>query len=132
MNKKQKSFGLLLLLSLLITVGLFVKRLGPYGENCFPQWIEKGNVIVEAIGDYKSQHQSYPKVLPIDPKCQDIPGCREVEYVRNVDKKGKEYFRLTIAIHIREAVMYDSRKNLSESNSWGTYKILDDWVWTKD
>ena len=132
MNKKQKSFWWALLLVLLIATGIFVKWLSPYGESYLPRWVEKGNVIIEAVEAYKIQHASYPEVLPVDPKCQDIPGCRKVDYFRRLDENGEEYFRLTIFIHLREAVIYDSRKNLSEIDSWGTYKNLGDWMWTKD
>ena len=132
MNKRQKVSSLAVLFILLIVAGFFIKQLDPYGEDYLPQWVEKGNVIIEAVEEHKVQHLSYPKILPVDPKCKDIPGCRKVNYIRNIDKKGKEYFRLTISIHMREAVIYDSRKNLSKSDSWGTYKILNNWMWTKD
>ena len=131
MNKVSKFF-LLLIFTFIVALVILMKYLAPYGEAYMPVWIEKGNILVKAVKNYKNEHRIYPVKLPLDPNCEDIPGCRKVSYVSDIDRDGKEYFRITISIHLREALIYDSRKNLSQSDSWGSYKIQNDWMWTKD
>ncbi len=111
---------------------MVVKSIAPYGEKYLPVWIEKGTAVVHTIEAFKKTHGVYPNTLPVIPDLKTIPGCRNISYIKKIDPNKTEYYVLRLFIHHREVVMYDSRKTLSEADSWGEYEIQNDWMWTKD
>lgn len=120
-------------LILIVSIGfMFFWWLGAYGDGYLPQWVKQGNTLVEAVEAYKKKHGAYPEVLPITVDKKEIPGCKSVLYDKFQADDGSEYYVIRMLIHLREVVMYDSRKNLDESKSWGVHQIMNDWMWTKD
>ncbi len=109
---------ILLLVLVIVALALFFKRLGPYGEGYLPQWAARGNILVEAVEAYKQDQGHYPESLPVAPDLGGIPGCKNITYIKHQDKGGSEYFIINMFIHLREAVIYDSRKNLNEESSF--------------
>jgi hypothetical protein len=45
---------------------------------------------------------------------------------------GQEYLPQWISKGNDIVTAIDSRENFDENSSWGSYKILDSWMWTKD
>jgi len=134
MSKKNDLRQTLLVIAVILIVAsmALIKLLSPYGEKYLPQWVAMGDSFVSSIEEFKEERGYYPKDLPFSFNLNDIPGCRDVIYKRHKEEDGSVYFTIHMVIHLREAVLYDSRKNLNASSSWGTYATLGDWMWTKD
>lgn len=120
--------------ALVVVIGggyALLRHMGPYGPQYLPQWELAGAELVKAVESHREKNGELPQQLPVQPDLSKIPGCKSVNYFVK-EEGGKPYYRIEMRIHLREIVMYDSRMNLSEADSWGEYEIRNGWMWTKD
>jgi len=104
----------------------------PYTEDWLPVWTEQGNLLVSAIEKYRTTKGVYPVELHPEMIPKNIPGYRTIRYFTTLDKNGHEFFKITIRIHFREALIYDSRQDPAKYENWGTQKLHAGWVYTRD
>ena len=81
---------------------------------------------------YRQKNRALPDRLPVEPNVADIPGCKRITYRKYELPGGEAYYRLTMKIHFREAVIYDSRHHYDSDDNWGTFKQMDGWAYTRD
>lgn len=113
-----------------LALGLFFFT-SPYSEDWLPVWVEKGNLIVYALEKYRTTHGLYPLEFPANFYPEDFPGLQKIQYVATVDEEGQQFFKLIIYIHLREAVIYDSRQDPRLFENWGFRKVLGGWLYTR-
>lgn len=131
MKRITKIYSLLILV-IIVLILCFFRWVGPYGEEYLPEWIEKGVYLVDAIESFRAENNRLPDRLPVEPELKSIPGCRNIMY-RKFSREGEgEYYRIYMYIHLRECVIYDSRNKYDSGDNWGTFKVLNGWVYTCD
>ena len=127
--KIKKIVGIIALFLLTIIVSFFL-WVAPYGKRHLPVWIEKGKPLVEVVETFRKENGYLPDELPIEPKIEGIPDCRQIVYRKNRDDSGK--YRIYIQIHLREGVIYDSEQKYTEDDNWSAFTIKDGWAYTCD
>lgn len=127
--KIKRIVGFIALFLLAIPIGFFLWA-APYGKKYLPVWIEKGKPLVAAVEAFRKENGYLPDELPVEPKIEEIPGCREIVYRKNRDDPNK--YRIYIYIHLRECVIYDSEQKYTEGDNWGGFKVKDGWAYTCD